>query len=200
MLEIHKYYKMLKDENIILSHNGALDSEVIDLLLDLTDKKLTKLKIRRGVRKKVFNILVECLQNSLHYIKEFDEDTPLVHSPFLIIIKKENSFIISTGNFVTEERAEFLKNKLNEINTLSSEDLQEHYIRALDKKTLPTEGGAGLGLVDIVRRSKHRVSFDFQEIINSNDRLPSDKANNVGVVMEDEETFLLFNLQIEVAR
>ena len=199
MLEIHKYYKMLKDENIILSHNGALDSEVIDLLLDLTDKKLTKLKTRRGVRKKIFNILVECLQNSLHYIKEYDEDTPLVHSPFLIIIQKESSFIISTGNFVTEDRAEFLKNKLNEINTLSAEDLQEHYIRALDKKQLPTEGGAGLGLVDIVRRSKHRVSFDFQEIINSNDRIANDKSNNVGV-MEDEETFLLFNLQIEVAR
>ncbi len=199
MLEIHKYYKMLKDENIILSHNGALDSEVIDLLLDLTDKKLTKLKIRRGVRKKIFNILVECLQNTLHYIKEFDEDIPIVHSPFLIVIKKENSFIISTGNFVTEDRAEFLKTKLSEINTLSQEDLQKHYIQALDKKTLPTEGGAGLGLVDIVRRSKHRVLFDFQEIITSGDRLPNDNTSDVGV-MEDKETYLLFNLQIEVAR
>lgn len=199
MLEIHKYYKMLKDENIIMSHNGALDSEIIDLLLDLTDKKLTKLKIKRGVRKKVFNILVECLQNSLHYIKEFNEDIPIVHSPFLIIIIKESSFIISTGNFVTEERAAFLKNKLSEINTLSVEDLQQHYIQALDKKKLPTEGGAGLGLVDIVRRSKHRVSFDFQEIINSNDRLANDKTGDVDV-MEDEETYLLFNLQIEVAR
>ncbi|WP_299455090.1 SiaB family protein kinase [uncultured Microscilla sp.] len=190
---------MLKDENIILSHNGALDSEVIDLLLDLTDKKLTKLKIRRGVRKKIFNILVECLQNTLHYIKEFDEDIPIVHSPFLIVIKKENSFIISTGNFVTEDRAEFLKTKLSEINTLSQEDLQKHYIQALDKKTLPTEGGAGLGLVDIVRRSKHRVLFDFQEIITSGDRLPNDNTSDVGV-MEDKETYLLFNLQIEVAR
>ncbi len=199
MLEIHKYYKMLKDEHIILSHNGALDSEVIDLLLDLTDKKLTKLKIRRGVRKKIFNILVECLQNTLHYIKEFDEDIPIVHSPFLIIIKKESSFIISTGNFVTEDRAEFLKNKLSEINTLSQEDLQKHYIQSLDKKTLPTEGGAGLGLVDIVRRSKHRVSFDFQEIIASDERLPNDNNSDVGV-MEDKETYLLFNLQIEVAR
>ncbi|EAY26848.1 conserved hypothetical protein [Microscilla marina ATCC 23134] len=199
MLEIHKYYKMLKDESIILSHNGALDSEVIDLLLDLTDKKLTKLKIRRGVRKKIFNILVECLQNTLHYIKEFDEDIPIVHSPFLIVIKKENSFIISTGNFVTEDRAEFLKTKLSEINTLSQEDLQKHYIQALDKKTLPTEGGAGLGLVDIVRRSKHRVLFDFQEIITSGDRLPNDNTSDVGV-MEDKETYLLFNLQIEVAR
>lgn len=167
MLDVHKYYDLLKEENIILSHKGALDGDLIDIIVQLVDKRLFKSKTRTRIKKKVINILVECLQNSFHYTTTFEDDKEqctLVESPFLILSKHENSYIIFTGNYVTSDRAEHLKERIELVSQLSNKELQEYYIKSLNKDTLPQEGGAGLGLVDIIRRSKHNVSFDFKEV------------------------------------
>lgn len=167
MLEVHKYYDLLRNENIILSHQGALDGELIDAIIQLVDKKLVKSKTRVRTKKKVINILVECLQNSFHYTLEFEEDEEnqaLLESPFLLLIRQEETYLIFTGNYVTLPRADFLKEKVEQIENLSEEELRDLYIRSLNKDELPQSGGAGLGLVDILRRAKHNVSFDFKEL------------------------------------
>lgn len=164
MPDIHKYYHFLKEEDIILSYNGSLDGELLDIIIQLVDQKLHKLKTRTRIKKKVINILVECLQNSFHYIKAYPEDEQLSNSTFLVLSKKDDKFYIFTGNYVKSEQADFLEQKISKITAFNEEELQAYYLEALNKEELPQEGGAGLGLVDIMRRSKHQVEFDLEQI------------------------------------
>ncbi len=196
LVDLHKCYEVLKEENVIFSHKGALDGDMIDVIIQLADKKLVKAKTRVRTKKKIINILIECLQNSFHYtsaylkenylaqqnphilgennIEENNQEEPqvidskewseLIESPFMVLSQKENAYLIMTGNYITHEKAEILKKRIDEITALNDEELQEYYIKSLDKDELPKQGGAGLGLIDIIRRSKHNVSFEFKEV------------------------------------
>ncbi len=196
LVDLHKCYEVLKEENVIFSHKGALDGDMIDVIIQLADKKLVKAKTRVRTKKKIINILIECLQNSFHYTSAYlkenyvaeealnspseanqqennqetvpvidtEQWTELIESPFMVLSQKENIYFIMTGNYITHEKAEILKKRIDEITALNDEELQDYYIKSLDKDELPKQGGAGLGLIDIIRRSKHNVSFEFKEV------------------------------------
>lgn len=181
MLDIGKYYDLIKNENIILSHQGPLDGDLIDSLIQSTDKKLTQAKTRLRTKKKIINILIECLQNSFYYTEEFRHvanKSTLVNSPYLYLFKKQGEFVILTGNYVTYDRAQFLKHKIDQLCEMTGEELTAYYVKSLNKDELPTKGGAGLGLVDIMRRANHEVNFDFKKI---------------------DEQYLLFSLIVKIA-
>jgi hypothetical protein len=170
MFDTEKSFELLKDEHIILSYQGALDGELIDMLIQLTDKMLLKQNTRLRFKKKIINILVECLQNSFHYttqLSENEDDAKIAKSPFLILSKQDEVCTVFTGNYVSNERAAILKEKVANVCDLDDEELQQYYIKSLNKDELPQSGGAGLGLVDIIRRAKHHVVFDFKEINES---------------------------------
>jgi len=59
-----------------------------------------------------------------------------------------------------------LKGRIEKIQNMSETDLQSKYIQGLDKEHLPIEGGAGLGLMDIARRSDKKMSYLMQELDN----------------------------------
>ncbi|MCU0447292.1 MAG: SiaB family protein kinase [Microscillaceae bacterium] len=167
--DIHKTYNLLKGEQIVLSHFGRLDGDLVDMLIQLTDKKLSKSNTRIRVRKKIVNILVECLQNSLNYTADLDnspEAESIAESPFLILSRQKNGYFIYTGNCITVEQADFLRSKIDELSTLNTEELHNYYLQTLNKETLPDSGGAGLGLADIMRRAKQNVAFEFYDLEN----------------------------------
>lgn len=170
MFDTEKSFELLKDEHVILSYQGALDGELIDMLIQITDKMLLKQNTRLRFKKKIINILVECLQNSFHYttqLSENEDDTRIANSPFLILSKQDEVCTVFTGNYVSNERAAILKEKVANVCDLDDEELQQYYIKSLNKDELPQSGGAGLGLVDIIRRAKHHVIFDFKAINES---------------------------------
>jgi hypothetical protein len=77
--------------------------------------------------------------------------------------EEEENYWILTGNWVDNTNAQKLKDRIEELQDLSEEELQEQYIKSLNKEVLPTAGGAGLGIIDIMRRAKRQVFFEFRE-------------------------------------
>jgi hypothetical protein len=158
-------------EGILLTYRGHLDGQVIDMLIQLTDQKLTYSKTRTRVKKKIINILVEALQNTYFYVEEVQETKMFLleeisTSFFMILAQKKGDYYIFTGNKVDNEQVEHLKERVRIVNEFSEQELQEYYIKSLNKDILPQKGGAGLGLVDILRRAKHQVNFEFEDIDN----------------------------------
>lgn len=167
LIDCNKLYSLLKDEKVMLSYFGTLDGDMIEILVQFIDHKLTKAGSRVKIKKKVVNILIECLQNTLHYLSEFEEenfDEKITESPFLVIHTQDEGVNIYVGNVVKQNQTEILKQKIDEISLYTDEDLQEQYVKGLNKPEMPVKGGAGLGLIDIMRRAKRQVTFDFKEL------------------------------------
>ena len=78
-----------------------------------------------------------------------------------MIGRNEDEFVIIMGNLVLNEGIANLKSKLDQINSLDFAELDDLYntVMMADEKEGAT--GAGLGLIDIKMKSRHKLDYDF---------------------------------------
>ena len=74
---------------------------------------------------------------------------------------------IYSSNYINEKAYTFLNSKLKEINKLSSEELKSLYMEILESTELSEKGGAGLGLIDMARKSGNSIQHNFKELKES---------------------------------
>lgn len=166
---VQEYFDELNSGNVINSFKGSITSDMINNVLDTVESKLTEEDEDPKIRKKMYNILVESLQNLYHHIDDLpDEFKNEYDNKFgiLVISRKDNVFKITTGNFITSDKIKYLKDKIDKINSLSKEELKDMYKFILNHQKLSAKGGGGLGLVDIARKTGSKLNYMFQNFNN----------------------------------
>jgi hypothetical protein len=163
---IENYLSDQANGNIILFYKGNVDSDVINHVLDTVEDKMVEENEQSKLRKKVYNILVESLQNLYHHVDRVPEDfEDQTSEKFgLLVVKKVNGgYKIITGNFVSSENIEKLEEKIKRINRSSHEEIKELYKFILNHQRISAKGGGGLGLVDIARKTGNKLEYTIKE-------------------------------------
>jgi len=172
MFDAYRYYKSMEEHNILLLFKGTISEDLLTSLLQITESRLEKMEEQPKMKKKVFNVLVECLQNVYHHVdnksgsgsgKNNIEKTSS-SSAILILGKVESDYFIVTGNHVLADKVDGLKKRLDELNKLSKEELKALYQDILTNEKYTDKGGAGLGFVDIMRKTGQKIEYGFKEI------------------------------------
>lgn len=162
--DLKEYYSNLSTGNVILAYKGSITSEMINDVLEGVEKRLEEADEDSRLRKKIYNILVESLQNLFHHIEMTHEGIREDLEPkfgILIVTKDKDNYKVITGNFVNSRRIKFLKEKIDKINSLSKDELKDMYKFILNHQRLSAKGGGGLGLVDIARKSGNKLEYEF---------------------------------------
>jgi hypothetical protein len=163
---IENYLSDQSNGNIILFYKGNVDSDVINHVLDTVEDKMVEVNEQSKLRKKIYNVLVESLQNLYHHVDRVPEDfeDQTAEKFGLLVVKKVDSgYKIITGNFVHSENVEKLEEKIKRINRSSHEELKELYKFILNHQRISAKGGGGLGLVDIARKTGNKLEYTFKE-------------------------------------
>lgn len=167
MLDIIDFYRKMEDGKIILSFKGEVTSELLDSILHMLESKLNKSDEEPKLKKKVYHVLVECLQNLYHHNdgshnleNGFDKRASL----FLIGKDGRSSYTIITGNYILKTNVPEFKNHLEKINALDKDELKAFYLETLNNESYSEKGGGGLGMIDIARKSGHKLEYSFTEI------------------------------------
>jgi hypothetical protein len=166
---VNEYYLQLNGNDVLLSYIGSVTSDVINKVLENVENKLVEIDEEIKIRKKIYNVLVESLQNLYHHIEELPKSVTGVDEAKLglVVIKKlDHKYKIITGNFVKSARIKPLKDKIDKINSLSQDELKDMYKFILNHQKLTAKGGGGLGLVDIARKTGHKLDYTFQNLNN----------------------------------
>jgi hypothetical protein len=167
MLNIYDFYDKMERSNIMLSFKGDITSELLTSILQIMESKLDNMQEEPKIKKKVYNVLVECLQNLYHHLDDVDENQEeRVRSAIFMIGKMDNQYNIVTGNYISNENVEGLKTRLEEINLLTKEELKEYYKAVLNNGEMSLKGGGGLGMIDIARKTGEKLDFSFLPIDN----------------------------------
>jgi len=164
---IFEIYKQLEERNVIISFKGVMTSEILTTTLQIIESRMDKLEERPKIRKKIFNVLVECLQNLYHHIDDDidDKSTPQNKRNCLFMIARENAaYIITTGNYIKPEDSPILEEKLDKINGMTRDELKSYYKQVLNEGTMSDKGTAGLGMIDIARKSGKKLEYDLTPI------------------------------------
>ncbi len=107
--------------------------------------------------------MVECLQNiSKHADSLSDEEEE--RRGIVMVSKGEDSYNIITGNIIKNERVPGLKETLEHINSLDKEGLSDLYKKQIKESTISEKGGAGLGLIDIAKKTGSKLTYQFKEL------------------------------------
>lgn len=161
MIDVHKYYDYMEHNNVLLLFKGSLNAELLSSIMQLTESKLDVLQEKRKVKKKIFNILVECLQNVYLHLDKMKNVNIISgdDSAIVIIGRTEKDYLIITGNYVENENCTKLMNNLDYLKTLDDDQLKEKYTEVLNNDQYSEQGGAGLGLIDMLRKSGRRVEY-----------------------------------------
>ncbi len=163
--DIREYYTEVSRGDIVLAYKGSITSDLINDILEAVEKKLEDAREESKLRKKMYNILVESLQNLFHHIEEYHTGiTEDLDPKFgVLVIQRENgNYRVITGNFVNRRKVKLLKEKIDKINSLTKDELKDMYKFILNHQKVTQKGGGGLGLVDIARKSGKKLEYDFQ--------------------------------------
>jgi hypothetical protein len=164
--DLETYFSEKPEGNIILFYKGNVDSDVINHVLDTVEEKMIAANEQSRLRKKVYNVLVESLQNLYHHVDKVPadfEDQSAERYGMLAVKKDGNSYRIITGNFVNLENALKLEAKIKRINRSSHEEIKELYKFILNHQRISAKGGGGLGLVDIARKTGNKFIYSFRK-------------------------------------
>jgi hypothetical protein len=164
--DIENYFRDQANGDVILFYRGNVDSDVINHVLDTVEDKLVGVNEQSRLRKKVYNVLVESLQNLYHHVdrvpSDFEDQTSEKFG-LLVVKKVDVGYKIITGNFVLSDNVEKLEEKIKRINRSSHEEIKELYKFILNHQRISAKGGGGLGLVDIVRKTGNKLEYNFKE-------------------------------------
>lgn len=166
MNSIHDFYDMMEKSNIMLSFKGEVTSDLLTSILQIMETKMETLDEPPKIKKKVYNILVECLQNLYHHIDEDDKETAQNEKSALFMIRKneDGEYSIMTGNYMAVENMDLMKNRLDKINSMDKDELKVYYKEVLNNGEMSAKGGGGLGMIDIARKSGKKLEYDFADV------------------------------------
>ena len=156
-VEVHN---LMIENHILFLHKGDFSQESILPLLRLLENNLNKQSEGLAIRKKVFYLVVELLQNISKYAKE----SAGRRDGIVLIGRKGHHYTISTGNFIENDKMESIKNKLDNLTHQDKESLKELHKRRLVESTSETKGHSGLGLIDVARFSTEAVTYSFEPV------------------------------------
>jgi len=161
---IKEYYAKISKGDVLIAYKGSITSELINDVLDAVEKKLEEVSEEGKTRKKIYNVLVESMQNLYHHIEKTHEGLDEDLDPkfgVLVISKENNEYRVITGNFINSTKIKYLKEKIDKINSLSKDELKDMYKFILNHQKLSAKGGGGLGLVDIARKTGSKLEYSF---------------------------------------
>jgi hypothetical protein len=84
------------------------------------------------------------------------------------LAKDENGYSITTGNFIPNSDVKGWKAHFDTVNQASKEEIRTLYREQLHHGELSEKGGAGLGIIDIARRSGEKLHYEFQDCHDGN--------------------------------
>jgi hypothetical protein len=155
----------MPDNRTILEYRGEVTFITIDrLAVEL--KALEEFRLlKKGVQKRLYGIIVECLENIYRY-QAGGTDLDRERQPYISIAVRDGRFTVSTGNLMENSQSAALRSRLDKINAQDHNELKHSYRHAISRGT-PTDKGAGLGLLTIALQSRSSLDYSFKPVDES---------------------------------
>jgi hypothetical protein len=116
---VYDIYKQMKANDINLVYEGEITHEITKAFTSLAEKKLENEQESSSVQRKVFHVMVECLQNISKHA-DVDKNSPYAKRGIFMIYRTDQEYAVITGNMVEKERKK-LEDVLTALNNLESQ-------------------------------------------------------------------------------
>lgn len=159
---VYEFYKSMKTHEITLVYEGEITHQITKAFTSLTESNMAKEEESNTVQKKVFHVMVECLQNISKHADDFGSNDYMFSGRGIFLVSKgKDDYTVTTGNTVDNSKIADLKRLLEQVNSLEKDELTELYKKQIKEGRLSDKGGAGLGFIDIKRKTGKNLEYHF---------------------------------------
>lgn len=159
---VSNIYDEMTNNGFSLVYFGEFSHDITMMFTSMAENDMDKRSEEKVIKKKVFHVLVEILQNLNRHSDEMN-DAKIGNGLFIIGMKDDIYYIISS-NKVSSKHKDSLEIALKQVNAASRSELKEMYKKQIKDGKLSDKGGAGLGLIDIARKSGEQLNYQFLQI------------------------------------
>lgn len=172
---LYEYYKQMIGENIILTFKGALSQEI---LVEMGQLIRNHLSFSKKI-KKIFSVFIELSQNIMYYSAEKEiVNNKQIGVGIIVFTEASDAYTVYSGNAVKNSDVKSIIKKLETVNKLSNDELKSFFHKERRSSSHPKSRGAGLGFIEIARKSEEAIAFKVCDI-------------------NDEESFLSLTVRIK---
>ncbi len=199
---LYDLFKSFENYSLSYVYKGIFNPALTDRILSLTETNMNITGEVPKTQKKVYFVMVESLQN---ITRHQDVNQTQENQAFFVVQNKNGIYDLTSGNVIEQSQIEDLKIQLDKINSLTPEELKEHYKHVLENTGMSDKGGAGLGLIEMARRSGNKLTYDFQTISDKlsyfyfKSKVASDLEKNNGSQLDDARKIHDFTRQHQVS-
>ena len=170
---IYTLHQDMMSKKFTLVYDGEITHQITKAFTSLAESKMDSYSEDSSIKRKVFHVMVECLQNLSKHAEEYEfKDVRGKYGNGIFIVgkigKEEKEYQVITGNAVEKNRVPELRALLEKINQLDKEGLKELFKKQMREGSLSEKGGAGLGLIDIARKTGEKLEYHFTEMDKNN--------------------------------
>jgi hypothetical protein len=141
-----------------MAYNGEISDELMISLGVILRNHFEAMGDGQKKARSVFSLFVEQVQNLIWHTRGEERAAGMI-----VIAEDGDEVTLVCGNRVDRDKAEVLKQTLQSIQGVDKETIRQLYREGLSKSGNHEGPGAGLGLLQLARQSKHPLTFAFVE-------------------------------------
>ncbi len=156
-----------RDQKELLFFSGQITPDIVTEYIGKVETISSEMSFSRNMEKRLIHVIIECIQNLFHHSCENAENPKIKNFGVFLLSVKENNLFLTTGNFIKQEQVLFLKSRLEQLNALKIEEIKKIYKIILNGTQLSNKGGGGLGMIDVIKKTKQKLDYHFFQVDNN---------------------------------
>ncbi|MBL8002648.1 MAG: SiaB family protein kinase [Flavobacteriales bacterium] len=152
-------YKGLAGDDICFAYSGAFNDGHTGRLIDLGEAVMEEAGAARNVRQRLAYVMVEAYQNIVRHRAPLPPAIALGAGRSLFMLRSRPAAQqVMAVNPVVRSEVPRLEQALSDLVGLDPAGLKQRFLQKLSQEGMSARGGAGLGLIEMARRSGNELA------------------------------------------
>lgn len=156
---IFNLFSQFHELDTAFCYRGAFSEQFTGTILEISEG--SSFRTSSHLNRKVSFLLVECFQNIIKHGENIEVEQTEDDGLFSFRLTTAGFTINSINHLLTEE-VQTLRSWVDQLNLLDSASLKKLYLQQLSNNELSKKGGAGLGLIELARKSGQKLQYQFE--------------------------------------
>lgn len=152
-------YDELTKNGIYIVYIGKFTQKVTSMFSAMLEEELNKKSENKKTRRRIYHAMVETMQNIQRHAEEYSDE--VFSNGLFMIGLKEKIYYIITLNKINIKNEDKIAKAIKQVNNATKDELNNMYKKQLKEGKINPQGGAGLGLIDIARKTENKIEYMF---------------------------------------
>lgn len=162
---VYRFHNTMLEQKLSLVYEGEVNQSITKAFTSLAERNMNGSNEPTTMKRRVYHVMVECLQNICKHADNAETgESERPGSGIFIVGQEGDSYTITTGNVMSKDRIPGLIDLLNKVNEMDRDELKALYKEQMRSARLSDKGGAGLGFIDIAKKTGNDLEYRFEEV------------------------------------